>query len=222
MYGINTPNAMRMLAMLHQANQAPPEPPAPIRKTVSRPKTEAVRQRRPPTPQSESESESDSLSDSGSSASSGSSYEDVETIYRHVVEDKKCAYVSPAGLKDKKTSKEAIAHLKVKNCPEVPALKKRKEAAPKVASPKAPTMAEAAAVRAPKLKKTKKVTVAEPAPVAAVAAAAPAEAPSAPAATSTEKKKRAPSAYNTFVAEQRKAGKSMAEAAAAWKAKKGS
>jgi hypothetical protein len=209
---------MRMLAMLHQANQAPPEAPPsqPIRKTISRPKSApAPRQRRPPTPQSESESESE-FSDSGSSASSGSSssYEDVETIYRHVVEDKKCKYVSPAGLKDKKTSKDAIAHLKAKNCPEVPALKKAK-----VAPPPAPTMAEAAAVRAPK--KSKTVKIAESAPVEAAPAPAP------PAATSTEKvkqekPKRAPSAYNTFVAEQRKAGKSMAEAAAAWKAKKGS
>jgi len=199
--------------MLHQANQPPPEPPAPIRRTVSRPKSApAPRSRRPPTPQSESESESE-FSDSGSSATSVSSYEDVETIYRHVVEDKKCKYVSPAGLKDKKTSKDAIAHLKAKNCPEVPALKKRKEAAPKVESPKAPTKAEA-----PKPKKSKSVKIAEPAPVEAAPAPAP------PAATSTEKvkTKRAPSAYNTFVAEQRKAGKSMAEAAAAWKAKKGS
>jgi len=211
--------------MLHQANQPPPEPPAPIRRTVSRPKSAAEpksRSRRPPTPQSESESESE-FSDSGSSATSASSYEDVETIYRHVVEDKKCKYVSPAGLKDKKTSKDAIAHLKAKNCPEVPALKKRK-ADPAPPSPKAPTKAEAEAVRAPKPKKTKKVTMAEPAPVATVAAVAPAPAPAPPAATSTEKvkAKRAPSEYNKFVSEQRKAGKSMAEAAAAWKAKKGS
>ena len=215
MYGFNnSPNAMRMLSMLHQAHQAPPAPaapPAPIRKTVARPKSA----RRPPTPMSESESESDSFSDSDSSSST---YEEVETIYKHVVEDKKCPYVSPAGLKDKKTSKDAIAHLKAKNCPEVPALKKPK-AAPKPESPKAPTKAEAEAVRAPK--KNKKITVAESAPVAAVAAAAPAPA-AAPAATSTETKaKRKPSEYNIFVAEQRKAGKSMAEAAAAWKAKKG-
>ena len=209
-----------MLSMLHQANQAPPEAPPsqPIRKTVSRPKSApAPRQRRPPTPQSESESEADSFSDSGSSSST---YEEVETIYKHVVEDKKCPYVSPAGLKDKKTTKDAIAHLKAKNCPEVPALKKKAAPAPAPApappSPKAPTKAEAEAVRAPKPKKSKKVTVAEPAPVAA---APTPDAP--PAAASTEgKKKRAPSAYNTFVAEQRKAGKSMAEAAAAWKASK--
>jgi len=190
--------------MLHQANQPPPEPPAPIRRTVSRPKSApAPKSRRPPTPQSESESESE-FSDSGSSESS---YEDVDTIYKHVVEDKKCSYVSPAGLRDKKTSKDAIAHLKTKNCPEVPALKKKKPArAP--TPPPAPTKAEAP--EAPKAKKSKKVAVAPEA-----APAPPAE--TAPAA----KAKRAPSAYNTFVAEQRKAGKSMAEAAAAWKAKKG-
>lgn len=216
MYGINTPNAMRMLAMLHQANQPAPEPPAPIRKTVSRPKSApAPRSRRPPTPQTESESESE-FSDSGSSASSGS-YEDVDTIYHHVVEEKKCPNISPAGLKSKSSSsKDAVAYLKSKNCPEVPSLKKPKTApppAPAPASPKAPTKAEA-----PKPKKSKSVKIAEAAPVEA----APAPAPSAPAAVSTEKKKRAPSAYNTFVAEQRKAGKTMKEAAEAWKAKKGS
>lgn len=229
MFGANSANAMRMLRMLHQSNEPAPEPraslasPEPIRKTVPRPAAKAPAQRRraptPPVSAYESDSYSDSDSDSLSSESSYSSYEDVDTIYHHVVEDKKCPYVSPAGLKDKKTSRDAIEHLKTKKCPEVSALKKKKAVVAAPPSPKAPTKAEAEAVRAPKTKRTKTVKTMEPA-ASETAAPAP-QAPSAPAAVSTEKKKRAPSAYNLFVSQQRKAGKTMAEAASAWRAKKG-
>lgn len=204
MYGSNTPNAMRMLAMLHSANQAPVAPPKPIRQTKAAPT-----RRRAPTPPSESESESEQ-SYSESDLDSVSSYEDVDTIYKRVVEEKKCPRVSPAGLKAKKTSREAIEHLKKKECPEVPSLKKQKTvsvAEQQAESPKAP-------------KKTARRTTAkkaktEPTP-APVAEPTPAPQPAA-AATQATKAKRAPSAYNKFVSEQRKAGKSMSEAAAAWR-----
>lgn len=209
--GFNTPNAMRMLQSLYAAHQPAPEPPAPVK--ASRP-----RKARPPTPSVTSE---ESESDSYSSASSD--YEDTDVIYHHVTEKAKCPRVSPAGLKSHSGSrKEAVTYLKKKECPEVPNLKKGKKAEAPAPEPKV-VLAEPEKAVVPKTRrvsrKVKKSEPAAPAKVEAPAAPVGAAAPAAPAAG--EKKKRAPSAYNTFVAEQRKAGKSMAEAAAAWKAKKG-
>lgn len=227
--GFNSPNAMRMLQSLYAAHQPAPEPAAaPVK--ASRPRK--VRAPTPSVTSDESESESDTYS------SASSDYEDTDVIYHHVTEKAKCPRVSPAGLKSHSGSRrEAVAYLKKKECPEVPNLKKAKPAAPakvtkktaakaevKVEAPAAPTVTLAEPEKAviPKTRrvsrKAKKVVAAEP--VAAPAAPAPAPVAPAPAAPAG-KAKRAPSAYNTFVAEQRKAGKTMAEAAAAWRAKKG-
>jgi len=215
MYGnVNSTNALRMLNTLYQSNQPPPAPPAPVR--VPRAKAKAPRVR-PPTPSS-----SDSESDSAYSDSevSESSYEDTDVIYKKVVEEAKCPHVSPAGLKDKKTSKEAVAYLKTKNCPEVPKLKKVKTAPAKIEEP----IQMEIAAEAPKVVKRvvkKKVAAAAapaPAPVVAAPAAAPVTAAAAPAKAA--KTKRAPTAYNLFVSKAMKAGSTMKEAAAAYKAQK--
>lgn len=207
---MNSPNAMRMMRLLHEAHQAPPEA-APVRKVIKK--------TRPPTP-SESESESES-------SSGYSSYDEPAMIYKKVVEDAQCEYVSPTGLAQHKTTKDMIKHLHQKGCPELPNLKKN-VSAKKMDSPKAPkprakkTAPEAPAVvlapgEATKvvLKKSAKVTPAEP-----VAAAPPAPAAPAPAPAKAGKTKRAPTAYAKFVGEKMKAGGSMKEAAAAWKAQK--
>jgi hypothetical protein len=211
--GVNSVNALRMLNTLYQANQPPPPPPTPIR--APRPAKAKAPRLRPPTPSS-SESESDS--DYSDSEVSSSEYEDTDIIYKKVVEDAKCPHVSPAGLKDKKTSKEAAAYLKTKNCPELPKLKKVKSAPVKIEEPKVEPMPSHMSEEKPKVKKvTKKVSVAEapaPAPVAA-----PAPAPVA-APAKAGKTKRAPTAYNLFVSKAMKEGKSMKEAAALYKAQK--
>ena len=227
MYGsVNSVNALRMLNTLYAANQPPPAPPAPVR--AARPATaKAPRVQRPPTPSS-SESESDS--EYSDSEVSSSEYEDTDVIYKKVVEEAKCPHVSPAGLKDKKTSKDAVAYLKTKNCPEVSKLKKVKTAAPKVEAPikiEIPTVE----MEAPKKKRVakKKEThtmpdgtvmagASHPAPAAAPAAA---PAPAAPAAAPAKKAKRPPSAYNLFISKAMKGGATMKEAAAAYKAAKG-
>lgn len=217
MYGnVNSTNALRMLNTLYQANQPPPAPPAPVRA----PRVRAPVTRRPVTPPSSDSEEDSEYSDSEVSQSS---YEDVDVMYKKVVEEAKCPHVSPAGLKDKKTSKEAAAYLKSKNCPEVPKLKKVKavkiEEPVKIEIPKV----EMEVPAAPKTKRVvkKKVTATEaPAPVAAPAPA-PVAAPAA-APAKEGKTKRAPSAYNKFMGEQLRAGKTMQQVAAAWKEQKGS
>jgi uncharacterized Zn-finger protein len=164
MFGFNSPSAMRMLQTLQAAHATPsPEPRAIRQPSETQYKS---RSRRAPSPPSvQSESESDSEYSSGNSASSGTSYEsDTDVIYSHVVETKKCPFVSPAGLRSKSSGKEAIQHLKAKNCPEVPALKKS----------------------------AKKVKMDVPAPAAAAPAPVPAAAPTAsppPHETSTRIRK---------------------------------
>jgi hypothetical protein len=159
---------------------------------------------------------------------------DTDVIYNHVVEKKKCPYVSPAGLKAKANGKEAIKHLKAKNCPELPALKKQKlkkgdiikmddpasaaMAAPTPASAVAASAASPSQPAAPKrARKVTKVTHAEPKVFEEVVPAAP---PPAAAASTGGKTKRAPSAYNLFVKEHLKAGKAMTEIGKLWKEKK--
>lgn len=197
--------------------------PQPVVEEPAAPRYSKSRSRRAPTPPSESDSE---YSSSGSESSSGSSsyLSDADEIYNHVVEKKKCAYVSPAGLREKSSAKDAIQHLKKKNCPEVPALKKSARVAPAPAPAAARAATPAPAPSAPasplpaKRKIVKKNTdqppkVVEEAPAPAPAAAAPAAA--------AKKAKRAPTPYNIFVGQQLKAGKAMTEVARLWKEKKG-
>jgi hypothetical protein len=226
MYGnVNSTNALRMLNTLYQANQPPPAPPAPVR--AARPAKAKAPRVRPPTPSS-SESESDS--EYSDSEVSQSSYEDTDVIYKKVVEEAKCPHVSPAGLKDKKSSKDAVAYLKSKNCPEVPKLKKAKTAAPKIEEPVKIEIPKVE-MEAPKTKRVVKKKATHTMPDGSVMAGAShsAPAPAAPApaaapatASKAGKAKRAPTEYNKFVSAQMKAGKTMKEAAAAYKAQKGS
>jgi len=224
MYGsVNSVNALRMLNALYAANQPPPAPPAPVRA----PRVKAPRVQRPPTPSS-SESESDS--EYSDSEVSSSEYEDTDVIYKKVVEEAKCPHVSPAGLKDKKTSKEAVTYLKSKNCPEVPKLKKAKAAAPKIEEPikiEIPNIEMEAPKKKRVVKKKETHTMPDGTVMAGASHPAPAAAPAAapapaPAAAPAKKAKRAPSEYNKFISKHMKEGKSMKEAAALYKAQKGS
>lgn len=240
MFGINSPSAMRMLQALHAAHTAPAPEPQTIRQPTSGGKSRGRRAPSPPPPPADySDTESEYSDDSATSASSSSYESDTDVIYSHVVETKKCPYVSPAGLKAKSTSgKEAIKHLKAKKCPEVPALKKGAKIkmndpatpapAPAAPAPVAAAPTPAAQPEAPKRvrKVTKKTVAAEApapasAPAPAPAPAPPAAAPEAPkAAAAAGKAKRAPSAYNLFVKEHLKAGKAMIDIGKLWKASK--
>jgi hypothetical protein len=140
-----------------------------------------------------------------------------------------CEYISPAGLAQTKTTKEAVDYLTSKKCPKIDRIKKsaknikmegppgpetapaKKSRAKKVAAPAAPAPAPVPALEvvAPAPKKVK-------APKAVAPAAAPPAVP-APAAAA-EKKKRAPTAYAAAVGRHRKAGLSFADAAKAAKA----
>jgi hypothetical protein len=184
-----------------------------------------VKPRAPSVSSSESESEDDkSVSDA--STSSYGSYDEPEVIYTKIVKEKKCPQISPAGLASKKTTKEAVKYLKAKGCPDVESLRKAKtesvaqvEPDMKVAPPtvQANIMhTKTDAKKAPKKEKVAEVkaTVVEEVKAPVIAAAAP-------AAASADKPKRELTAYQKFVQEQRKAGKSMTEVAAAWKALKG-
>jgi hypothetical protein len=163
----------------------------------------------------------------------------VDTIYHHVVEEKKCPNVSPTGLRSKGDKKEAVAYLKSKKCPELPALKRKTAPAASATATKGgrkPKLEVAISQPAAPVRKTRaKKTVsaadaahADPkldAPIEPMkfggnlSHAKPVEA--APAAAAAPKKaKRAPTAYSTFVGEKLKAGMTMKEAAAAWKASK--
>lgn len=253
MYGINSPNALRILSQLQQAHSAPVQNYSPAQYSEpSRGRGVAAggggrssgRGRRPPTPQSESESEESSyMSDSSDSSSSYSSYDEPDVIYKKVVEEKACPYVSPAGLRDKMgDKKQVIRHLKKKNCPEVPNLKK--SSATTTAAPVEPEKK----TRKPRTKKTAEeppaqktvVKSEEPAELVATGekkrvtrrktAAPEPTPPPAPVPTPTEtapsKKgsarqgKRAPNAYQLFVGQKVREGMTMSAAAALWKEQK--
>jgi hypothetical protein len=180
------------------------------------------------------------MSISDASTSSYDSYDEPADIYRKVVEEKKSAYVSPAGLAAKKTKKEAVKYLKEKGCPDVESLRRSKQNPPPAVEPemdrKMPvadqTVSRHATIGAPKKSKKAEKAVEAPtvpevkvterleAPKVTVAAPAERLSPGSRTAVTAEKPKRELTAYQRFVQEQRKAGKSMAEAAAAWKASK--
>ena len=193
--------------MLHEANQPPT-----IVLAAAPPKRKVIRKTRPPTPPT-SDSDADSESSSGYS-----SYDEPATIYKKVVDDAQCEFVSPSGLAAHTTTKDMIKHLQSKSCPELPNLKKN-VTANKMESPKAPKPRKVKAVpivvepvaAAPKVVKKVKA----PEPVAAVLAApAPAKAEKA------AKTKRPASDYAKHVGAVMKAGGSMKDAAASWKLKK--
>jgi hypothetical protein len=168
------------------------------------------------------------MSDSEGSSSSYESYDEPEVIYTKVVKEKKCPYVSPAGLAGKKTKKEAVKYLKAKGCPDVESLRKAKtEPVPQVetADMKVPVIAPATTVLATKTevitkKAAKKAAAADIKVEEVKAPEVKVQAASAIAAAIADKPKRELTAYQKFIQEQRKAGKSMTEAAAAWKATK--
>jgi len=178
--------------------------------------------------------ESSDTSDSGSE----SDYEEVNKI-KSYFEQEPCEAISPAALGQTKTTKEAMAYLKSKNCPKIPNIKKsaksikmesgppapgpetaparKRVAKPKAAAPVVEVAPAPAPVPAPAPEAPKKVKK-----VKAAAAPAPAPAPTvtpAPAPAAAEKKKRAPSAYATLVGKLVKEKKmTFGEAAKAAKA----
>jgi len=156
--------------------------PSPERRSRSQKKSKKKRHRSPST----------SSSSSSSSSSGYSSYESVEKIKKKMKE-KPCAYVSPSGLEDKKTKKDAIRYLKEKECPRVDEFKR---GAPGVEPP----VADAAA----------------PSPVLSIEQPQGVKRIGRPPKPK-EPKKRQPSAYALAFGEARKSGKSFAEATASAK-----
>jgi hypothetical protein len=223
----NSPNAIRLMNQLYTMNTPPPAPAprqAPAPRGRAAPKKEVIRHVRDP---STSSSESDrSMSDA--STSTYDSYDEPEVIYTKIVKEKKCPQISPAGLASKKTKKEAVKYLKAKGCPDVESLRKPKtesiaqvEPDMKLAPPTVQANILHTKTQAKKAPKKEKVEEVKKEKIAEVKAAVVEEV-KAPvvAAAAAEKPKRELTAYQKFVQEQRKTGKSMAEAAAAWKALK--
>jgi len=228
MFGANSPNAIRMLQQLYAVNTPPPAP-AP-RAPAARSRKEVIRHVRPPRSPSTSSSDSD-MSAESASTSSYDSYEEPDVIYQKVVKEQKCPYVSPAGLAGKKTKKEAVKYLKAKGCPDVDTLRKAKtNPTPPVETDDMDKKLAAPVVEAVSMKSSKTVVRTKKAAAAAVEQPkVEVKAPEVKATSSVaaavaaeaSKPKRELTAYQKFIQEQRKAGKSMTEAAAAWKASKG-
>jgi hypothetical protein len=175
--------------------------PSPPRKSKpsksSKSKKHSKRHRSPSSSTSESESNSES------SSSGYSSYESVEKIHKKLKE-KPCEYVSPAGLGEKKTKKEAIKYLREKECPRVEDFKRTASTA--LAAPSVASTMGAAPVPPP----ANVLSVsAEPVPEKKRIGRPP---------KPKEPKKREPSAYAMLFGEARKAGKPFAEATAYAKA----
>jgi hypothetical protein len=212
---MNSIHVQRMMGNLRASIRDPPAEIIPDRKPRAprQPKEEVIE---PDT--SDSDSESDTSYDS---------YEELDVIKQSFKEEP-CEYVSPAGLDQAKTKKEAIQYLESKKCPKIPKIKKSAKNIKMDHGPPAPGPETAPAkTKAPR--KTKAVVTA-PAPVPVVApVVAPAENPAkatkakkaaAPADGSAPvKAKSAPSEYAKLVGSLMKGKKmTMAEAAKAAKA----
>ena len=216
---MNSLYVQRMMSGLRASIRDPPAEIIPERKPRAprKPKEEVIE------PES-SDSDSDSESDT-----SYISYEELDVI-KKTFRDEPCEYVSPAGLDQTKTKKEAIQYLESKKCPKIPKIKKSAKNIKMDNGPPAPGPETAPAKKAPR--KTKAVAVPAPAPVPVaapvVAAAEPvkvakakkaAAAPVAAGEAAPVKAKRAPSEYAKLVGSLMKGKKmTMAEAAKAAKA----
>ena len=110
---MNSIHVQRMMSGLRASIRDPPEEIIPERKPRAprKPKEEVIE------PES-SDSDSDSESDT-----SYISYEELDVI-KKTFRDEPCEYVSPAGLDQTKTKKEAIQYLESKKCPKIPKIKK--------------------------------------------------------------------------------------------------
>lgn len=227
-------NSLRVQQMMRAFTQekkdmaAAAAAPAPAPRAPRKPKPEAI--------EPETESESDSGSES-SSYDSYEGYEAVDKIKAHF-DKEPCEFISPAGLSQAKTTKEAVQYLESKKCPKIHRIKKSASKSIPM-EPASPAPATAPAVKK-RVAKPKAAPVLEVVPVVAAPAPAPAPAkkvkakkviPDAPApapssqgtplasAPSPPKKvKRAPTAYAAAVGRHRKAGLSFADAAKAAKA----
>jgi len=203
---MNSLYVQRMMSGL-RASIRDPQPDA-----APEPKVRAPRKKKEVIEHIEPESESDS----GSESSSYASYESLEEIKKSFKEEP-CEFVSPAGIDQTKTKKEAVQYLESKACPRVPKIKRSAKSIKMDNGPPAPAPETAPAK---KVRKTKAAAAPAPAPTPAVALAAPVVAPVvAPAAAAPEKKKRAPSEYAKLVGSYMKGKKmTMAEASKAAKA----
>ncbi len=155
---------------------------------------------------------------SDSSESDSESEGELEAIKTHFKEEP-CEYISPAGLAQAKSKKEAVKYLESKACPRAPKIKNSAKTIKMDNGPPAPGPETAPAK---KVRKTKAAPAPAPAPVQAAPAPVPTPAPApvpAPAAAAPEKKKRAPSEYAKLVGSFMKGKKmTMAEASKAAKA----
>ena len=231
-------NSLRVQQMMRAFTQekkdmaAAAAAPAPAPRAPRKPKPEAI--------EPETESESDSGSES-SSYDSYEGYEAVDKIKAHF-DKEPCEFISPAGLSQAKTTKEAVQYLESKKCPKIHRVKN--SASKRIPmEPASPAPATAPAVKK-RVAKPKAAPVLEVVPVVAAPAPAPAPAPakkvkakkvipdapapapssqgtplaSAPSPPKIAKVKRAPTAYAAAVGRHRKAGLSFADAAKAAKA----
>jgi len=173
---MNSIAVMKLLRQINSAAAGTREPPG--RNTVSydeaperaRTKTR-VRKSAPPPPEPDS---STSESEESESDSGYSSYESVEHMKLRLAQEP-CEYVSPSGLNDKKTTKEAVAYLKEKKCPKLNDMRKQKAMSSK---PPAPPTVAGPADSVEEVKKRSAKRAAAPAAPAAAAPKAPAEASS--------------------------------------------
>jgi len=149
------------------------------------------------------------------SESDYSSYDEPEAIKQRYAKDP-CEFVSPAGLRDKKSKKEVVNYLEEKKCPKIEInAKKRKHVAPDAS---ATTSAPAPSVSTPAPPPppdhpNPPAPVPPPAPVVKDSIAAPKKLgrPKKPVDPNA-KPKRAPTAYNLAVSKYRKEGLSMSDA----------
>jgi hypothetical protein len=224
----NTIWAMRLLQQLQQSpqpallplNTAPPEyderprggrrsrrSPSPDRrrsksKKGDLKKKERRRARSPSTSSSEGEAYG------SPSESDYSSYDEAEVIKQRFAKEP-CEYISPTGLKDKKSKKEVVNYLEEKSCPKIDThAKKRKHVPPPTTAAAAPS-----SLPPPPDNATPAAPVPPPASVVKDNIAAPKVRgrPRKPVDLNA-KPKRPPSAYNLEVAKYRKEGLTMAEA----------
>ena len=228
----NTIWAMRLLQQLQRGPQ-PALLPLTTAEPEREPRSRGSRSRRSPSPdrrrskaskrsppprrrraRSPSSSSEEDKAYGSPSESDYSSYDEPEQIKERYSKDP-CEYVSPAGLRDKKSKKEVVNYLEEKQCPKIEThAKKRKHVPPNGSSAPAPAPS-APAPPPPAAPDHPNPPAPVPPPPSAVkdSIAAPKKLgrPKKPIDPNA-KPKRAPTAYNLAVSKYRKEGLSMADA----------
>ena len=145
------------------------------------------------------------------SESDYSSYDEPEAIKQRYAKEP-CEFVSPSGLRDKKSKKEVVNYLEEKNCPKIETHAKKRKHVPPAA---APAVATAPPPPPPPSDNAPPPSSVPPPPPTVKAVEAPKKKMGRPRkpVDPNAKPKRAPTAYNLAVAKYRKEGLSMKDAA---------